>query len=133
MLGKIWKSSAGKVWMIVGAVLIVLALVVSILLSTVFYDVVGLVFGRRRPIYAEGIVSMYPALNSTSKEEAFAHSNALNIDVCEEGFVLLKNGADPASLEDDALPLTRGARVSVFGKNSVDLSYGAAVRAGAAA
>ena len=124
MLGKIWKSSAGKVWMIVGAALIVLALVVSILLSTVFYDVVGLVFGRRRPIYAEGIVSMYPALNSTSKEEAFANSNALNIDVCEEGFVLLKNGADPASLEDDALPLTRGARVSVFGKNSVDLSYG---------
>lgn len=133
MLGKIWKSSAGKVWMIVGAVLIVLALVVSILLSTVFYDVVGLVFGRRRPIYAEGIVSMYPALNSTSKEEAFAHSNALNIDVCEEGSCSLKTAPIPLRSRT-TLYRSQEARAFPYSARTPSTSLtAAAVRAGSAA
>ena len=45
----------------------------------------------------------------------------MNIQICEEGFVLLKN-------EDNVLPLATSAsdpkKVSVFGKNSVNLVYG---------
>ncbi|MDY0373676.1 MAG: glycoside hydrolase family 3 N-terminal domain-containing protein, partial [Candidatus Izemoplasmatales bacterium] len=39
-----------------------------------------------------------------------------NIDVCLEGFVLLKN-------ESDTLPIEKNLQVSVFGKNSVNLAY----------
>lgn len=108
---------AGKVWAIVSLCLIVLMLVVTILASTVFFDLIGSFLGRSVPIYEDGIASMYPATQSTSKEEAFANANAKNIELCSEGFVLLKN-------EQQALPLSSGAKVSVFGKNSVNLSYG---------
>ncbi len=108
---------AGKVWAIVSLCLIVLMLVVTILASTVFFDLIGSFLGRRVLVYADGVESMYPATQSTSKEEAFANANAKNIEVCSEGFVLLKN-------EQQALPLSSGAKVSVFGKNSVNLSYG---------
>ncbi len=108
---------AGKVWAIVSLCLIVLMLVVTILASTVFFDLIGSFLGRSVPIYEDGIASMYPATQSASKDEAFANANAKNIEICSEGFVLLKN-------EQNALPLASGAKVSVFGKNSVDLSYG---------
>lgn len=108
---------AGKVWAIVSLCLIVLMLVVTILASTAFFDLIGSFLGRSVPIYEDGIASMYPATQSASKDEAFANANAKNIEICSEGFVLLKN-------EQNALPLASGAKVSVFGKNSVDLSYG---------
>ena len=45
------------------------------------------------------------------------YAQTLNLKVAEEGFALLKN-------EANALPLERGAKISVFSKNSVNLSYG---------
>ncbi len=74
-------------------------------------------FGGQRPIYNTEVTSMYPAANATSKEEAYQNAQAVNRRVAEEGFVLLKN-------EDAALPLKKGAKISVFGKNSANLSYG---------
>ena len=74
-------------------------------------------FGGARPIYNTDVVSMYPAANATTKQEAFANAQAVNLKVAEEGFVLLKNNSS-------ALPLSKGAKISVFGKNSVNLSYG---------
>lgn len=52
-----------------------------------------------------------------SKADAFKAANELNEEICEEGFVLLKN-------EDDVLPMKENARVTVFGKNSVNLVLG---------
>lgn len=75
------------------------------------------VFGGQRPIYNTEVVSMYPARKAATKAEAFANAQEINLRLAEEGFVLLKN-------QNDALPLNRGARISVFGKNSVNLSYG---------
>ena len=60
---------------------------------------------------------MYPATNASSKEEAFQNAQEVNLRAAEEGFVLLKN-------EAETLPLQKGAKISVFGKNSVNLSYG---------
>lgn len=52
-----------------------------------------------------------------SKKEAYDNGNKVNTEICEEGMILLKN-------ENNALPLRKGAKVSVFGKSSVDLVYG---------
>ena len=112
------------VWASVTTFLVVFALVVSLLIMNVFATVFNFAFGGPQAIYAEGVVSMYPATLSYSKAEAFENANAMNVRLEEEGAILLKNGADPDSTEDDVLPLASGARVSVFGKNSVNLSYG---------
>ncbi len=45
----------------------------------------------------------------SSHKEASSAGAALNYEISEEGFVLLKN-------EEEALPLTNGAKISVFGK-----------------
>lgn len=74
-------------------------------------------FGSQRPIYSDEVTSVYPAQKAASKAEAFANAQEVNLKLAEEGFVLLKN-------ENAALPMSKGARISVFSKNSVNLSYG---------
>lgn len=74
-------------------------------------------FGSQRPIYSDEVTSVYPTQKATNKAEAFANAQEVNLKLAEEGFVLLKN-------ENAALPMNRGARISVFSKNSVNLSYG---------
>lgn len=74
-------------------------------------------FGSQRPIYSDEVTSVYPTQKATNKAEAFANAQEVNLKLEEEGFVLLKN-------ENAALPMNKGARISVFSKNSVNLSYG---------
>ena len=74
-------------------------------------------FGSQRPIYSDEVTSVYPTQKATNKAEAFANAQEVNLKLAEEGFVLLKN-------ENTALPMNKGARISVFSKNSVNLSYG---------
>ncbi len=74
-------------------------------------------FGSQRPIYGDEVTSVYPTQKATNKAEAFANAQEVNLKLAEEGFVLLKN-------ENATLPLNKGARISVFSKNSVNLSYG---------
>ena len=74
-------------------------------------------FGSQRPIYSDEVTSVYPAQKAASKAEAFANAQEINLKLAEEGFVLLKN-------ENAVLPMNKGARISVFSKNSVNLSYG---------
>lgn len=114
----IFKQKHPRVWIIVTSVVVAFAVTISILASTsYFFNLICSLLGRKIPIYADGVVSMFPALETTSKEEAFEYSDKVNTEVCEEGFVLLKN-------TDSALPLKKNAKVSVFGKNSVNLAYG---------
>lgn len=74
-------------------------------------------FGSQRPIYSDEVTSVYPTQKATNKAEAFANAQEVNLKLAEEGFVLLKN-------ENATLPMNKGARISVFSKNSVNLSYG---------
>ena len=53
----------------------------------------------------------------STKQEAFDNANEVTEHICEEGMILLKN-------RNYALPLNARAKVSVFGKNSVNLVYG---------
>ena len=52
-----------------------------------------------------------------TKDKAFNNANEVTKQICEEGMILLKN-------DNAALPLAKGAKVTVFGRNSVDLVYG---------
>ena len=52
-----------------------------------------------------------------TKDKAFENANNVTKEICEEGMILLKN-------DNAALPLAKGAKVTVFGRNSVDLVYG---------
>lgn len=74
-------------------------------------------FGSQRPIYSDEVTSVYPTQKATNKAEAFANAQEVNLKLAKEGFVMLKN-------ENAALPMNKGARISVFSKNSVNLSYG---------
>ena len=73
--------------------------------------------GSQRPIYNDEVTSVYPTQKATNKAEAFANAQEVNLKLAEEGFMLLKN-------ENAALPMNKGTRISVFSKNSVNLSYG---------
>ena len=60
-------------------------------------------------------VSVYRS-GAADKTDALSRAKEVNIEVEEEGVVLLKN-------EKNALPLTVGNKISVFGKNSVKPIY----------
>ena len=113
---------AVKVWAIISAVILIAGGVANYLALNKnspyylgsFFDVF---FGGQRPIYDASVASMYPAQKAQNKDEALANAQEINIRLAQEGFVLLKN-------EGAALPLSKGAKISVFGKNSVNLSYG---------
>lgn len=108
------------VWASVSGVLIALLLVVTILAQFVMVDLISSVLGRDPAVFKDGIDPIYE-VEYSSKAEVYEAANELNEEVCEEGFVLLKNkqGTDGA-----ALPLKGGEKVSVFGKNSVNIAYG---------
>lgn len=110
------KSKAVVVWAVVSALLIGVMSVGNVLAYGELSGLADTLFGGQRPIYNNDVVSMYPA-EATSKEEALNNAQAMNLRVAEEGFVLLKN-------DNSALPLEKGAKLSVFSKNSVNLSYG---------
>ncbi len=112
-----FSYKASRVWLIVSSIFIILTLVANILATSTFASLLDTVFGGQRPIYDDGVTSMYPALKATSDEQALLNAQNFNIQLAEEGFVLLKN-------ESSALPLDKGAKISIFGKNSVNLSYG---------
>lgn len=105
-----------KIWAVVTAFVLVLTIVANYVCLNLVPGLLDVVFGGERPVFADGAVSMYPAA-TTSKQDAFTAAQKANLAAAEEGFVLLKN-------ENTALPLAKGAKVSVFGKNSVNLSYG---------
>ena len=50
-----------------------------------------------------------------TKQQAYDAGNAVTEQICDEGMILLKN-------DNNALPLKKGAKVSVFGKNSTDFT-----------
>lgn len=67
---------------------------------------------KHDPVFGNYFTSDYD-----STEEAVKAGEELNKEIYGEGVTLLKN-------EDDALPLGDGARISLFGKNSVSLING---------
>lgn len=118
VIKSIFKNLHSRVWAIITCVLIPLLLILSLLsmaiIPKVFENLLGTdpSSGRNSSVFAtEGI---------TNKKQALENANEVNKRICEEGFVLLKN--------EGVLPLKTSAenkkKISVFGKNSVNLVYG---------
>ncbi len=110
------KKKAIRIWAIISALVFVLCTALTVVTQFVMTDIISSLLGRDVAVYAEGQTPLYTA-DYANKAEVYDAANKMNETVCEEGFVLLKN-------EQNALPLARGNKVSVFGKNSVNLAYG---------
>jgi len=115
-MASVFSNRQVKTWIIVTAIVLLFILVADILAFGVFYDILRMPLGGEVPVYQSGIESPYKP-ETQNKNDALSQANDMNIEFCREGFVLLKN-------TDGALPIKEGTRVSVFGKNSVNLVYG---------
>lgn len=104
-------------WLIVTSIVLVFMIIFNILASTMFFNLISLVLGGSRIVVLDGDekTAFAKIEGADTKETALAHGNQVSIEVCEEGYVLLKN-------DNGALPLAKGAKVSVFGKNSVNMA-----------
>lgn len=106
---------------IISGLLFVILLVSTIVVTNVdfFYYTICSVIGGSERYLIEGNPDDYQYYESeyASKKDVLAAAYDLNEEICEEGFVLLKN-------EGEALPLGANSRVTVFGKNSVDIVLG---------
>ncbi|VEU80232.1 glycoside hydrolase family 3 protein [Haploplasma axanthum] len=118
--GKIWKSKASRIWLIVANSIMLLLLIITLVITQVplINNTLNTVLGgdRRVLISGEEKEALYKS-DYESKEKTLEEANKLNEEIASEGFVLLKN-------DQQALPLSKGSKVSVFGKNSVNLVYG---------
>lgn len=105
-----------KVWFIVTAIVLVLVLAVSLVITQVTFirGTFDVVFGKKRAVVTEN-TGAYTG-DYDSKSDVLAAANDFNVSIAEEGTILLKN--------DASLPLAQGAGISVFGKNSVKLVLG---------
>ena len=113
---QVFHTRHSKVWVIVTTLFTALFLVVNILALTMFYDLFSNLWGKERRITADGIEQIYYT-DFETKAEARANGEYVNELINEEGIVLLKNNSN-------VLPLAQGSRISVFGKNSVNIVYG---------
>ena len=117
------KNTAFIVWAVVSSFITVL-LVVATLVVTLYpflYNTLNSVFGGERFTLVSGDPDkyIYYKADYPDKKQTLAAANALNEQICEEGFILLEN-------KEKALPLKTEQKVTVFGRNSVDLVVGGA-------
>ncbi len=109
----IFRHKKTRIWAITSIGITVLLTTVTILACTTFESLLSMVLGGKTPILDESIQPIYTSAYS-SKEEVLEAGNALNLEIEAEGAVLLIN-------EGNALPISADCKVSVFGKNSVNL------------
>ena len=118
---KLIKSKKVIAWGISTLVFVAFIVTANILATNVFGSLINGVFGGERAIVDESVQYQYYKPDFETKDEALANGNAVTQEICEEGMVLLKNEVKDGKA---ALPLAQGAKVSIFGKNSVSLVYG---------
>jgi beta-glucosidase len=113
---QVFHTRHSKIWLILTSITLSLLLVITVLSLTMFYDLFSNLWGKERRITADGIEQIYYT-DFLTKQEARLNGEAVNEQINEEGIVLLKNDAS-------ALPIPAGSKISVFGKNSVNIVYG---------
>ena len=113
-----FKHKPFKTWFITAIIVIILGLTINIVARGPLKEFLNLVLDAGKPIYAEGEDAIPPMYvpETTSKTDAYNNANKTNIEVCEEGFILLKN-------ENNALPIQKNLKVSIFGKNSTSMAF----------
>lgn len=129
----IFSKKISRIWFIVTATLLALLIVINALACTSFYTVLASVLGGRRAVYADGTEGVYMS-DYESKAATLDAANRFNQTIEEEGAVLLMNKNDALPVrtpESDENRAQARPRVSVFGKNSVNLAYGGTGSGGA--
>ncbi len=98
---------------------LVIGLVVGNYYALKYQNLISVYFNQsnQKIISSEGEASDYYTSNFTSEEERVKHLQEIGTQIEGEGIVLLKD-------ENNVLPLTKGAKISVFGQDSVDPVYG---------
>lgn len=114
---KLFANVGSRVFVIVTASLMVFFLVANILACGVFYDIICQALGRQRPIFADSSAKYTLDEGITDKASARKNAESVNEEITAEGMALLKN-------KNNALPLNKGAKISVFGKNSANIVTG---------
>ena len=126
---KIWKTGLSRAWFLCVSIVLVLLVAVNLVATQNYfiYNTINSVLGGEIREHVSGDPAQYQYYKADyeNKEETLAAANALNEEIVEEGIVLLKN--------EESLPLKKGSRISVFGKNSVNLVYGGSGSGGASA
>jgi Beta-glucosidase-related glycosidases len=119
MKGKkhISKVSAAIVYIL--CVTIVVGLVIGNCYALKYQNLISVHFNQsnQKIVSTDGGSTDYFKSDFDSKKQRTQHLQEVGTKVEEEGMVLLKN-------ENKALPLASGARISVFGQDSVDPVYG---------
>ncbi len=111
-----------RIWSIVIAIVTLLAIIVSIVLTGPLYTVMNMYFGKgdaviKQSEFASSLDGDYYTLEHSDKDSLLDASAKKAEQVEEEGIVLLKN-------DNQTLPLTKDeADVSLFGRTSVDPVY----------
>lgn len=114
----IWKNRSTKIWFLVTSIVLVIAIIANgvLLFVPIAGNSLDLVFGGQRTKVVEDLRNEMYNREFVSKEAALQAAQDFVIDVEAEGITLLKNNGN-------SLPLTENQKVSVFGKNSVNLVY----------
>ena len=111
-----------RIWSIVIAIVTLLAIIVSIVLTGPLYTVMNMYFGKgdaviKQSEFASSLDGDYYTLEHSDKDSLLDASAKKAEQVEEEGIVLLKN-------DNQTLPLNKDeADVSLFGRTSVDPVY----------
>ena len=128
---KIWKSKLSRAWLITAVVILIIGVAVNLVATQNYfiYNTINSVFGGEIRVHVSGDPSqyMYYTADYEDKAATLAAANAFNEEIVEEGAVLLKNegaGALPIATPESDSSVTTRPRISVFGKNSVNLVYG---------
>ncbi|HBK02616.1 MAG TPA: hypothetical protein DDY77_06275, partial [Clostridiales bacterium] len=112
-----WKNRKFKVWFCTAVPILVLvtAIVVAFTANAFLYQTLNSVFGGERQVLKSGDASKYVYYKGeySDKKSVLKAANELNEEIAAEGAVLLKN-------EDNALPIAKNSKITVFGKNSVN-------------
>jgi len=116
-MNTLWKNKLSRVWLIVTSIVLVLVIVVNVLASGLFYDIICQVLNQQPPMTLLNEKSNFEK-DFKTKAGSLANADKVAKEICQEGFVLLKNNGD-------ALPLKPAeTKVSIFGKNSADMAIG---------
>ena len=117
---------ANRIWIGVSAPLLVVLIVANIVVQGYLPGFMDMMFGGDRTEVIGSSENQFELSEGvTDKASALKAANELNLKINEEGIILLKN--------EDCLPLQRGSRVSVFGKNASNLAYGSSGSVGSSA
>lgn len=126
----IWNNIGARIWLIVTTVLVVLLLTATIIVTSVPFlnNLLNVFLGGPRERLVGGDPTAFSRYVSDyeSKNATLNAANALNEKLAEDGMILLKNAdnALPLRTPSSSASVTAAPKISVFGKNSVNLVYG---------